>query len=60
MSSWMFRSIRIFLVIAAFHDYEVWNMDVKVMFNPRGFIIDTKYPKRVGKLPIVGINGFIM
>jgi len=56
----MFRSIRIFLVIAAFHDYEVWNMDVKVMFNPRGFIIDTKYPKRVGKLPIVGINGFIM
>ncbi|KAK8988349.1 hypothetical protein V6N11_061107 [Hibiscus sabdariffa] len=28
----MFKSIRIFLVIAAFHDYEIWQMDVKTAF----------------------------
>ncbi|KAK8701284.1 hypothetical protein V6N13_019674 [Hibiscus sabdariffa] len=28
----MFKSIRILLVIAAFHDYEIWKMDVKTAF----------------------------
>ncbi|KAK8983773.1 hypothetical protein V6N11_009559 [Hibiscus sabdariffa] len=28
----MFKSIRIFLAIAAFHDYEIWQMDVKTAF----------------------------
>ncbi|KAK8975594.1 hypothetical protein V6N11_035652 [Hibiscus sabdariffa] len=28
----MFKSIRILLVIAAFHDYEIWQMDVKTAF----------------------------
>ncbi|KAL9238973.1 hypothetical protein vseg_013336 [Gypsophila vaccaria] len=57
----MLRSIRIILAIAAFHDYEIWQMDVKTAFlngyleedlymiQPEGFI-DPKYPKRVCKL----------
>ncbi|KAL4334311.1 hypothetical protein GQ457_07G006670 [Hibiscus cannabinus] len=28
----MFKSIRILLVVAAFHDYEIWQMDVKTTF----------------------------
>ena len=28
----MFKSIKILLVIAAFHDYEIWQMDVKIAF----------------------------
>ncbi|KAK8574323.1 hypothetical protein V6N13_016124 [Hibiscus sabdariffa] len=28
----MFKSIRILLVVAAFHDYEIWQMDVKTAF----------------------------
>ncbi|KAK8539354.1 hypothetical protein V6N13_104402 [Hibiscus sabdariffa] len=28
----MFQSIRILLAIAAFHDYEIWKMDVKTVF----------------------------
>jgi Reverse transcriptase (RNA-dependent DNA polymerase) len=28
----MFKSIRILLVIVAFHDYEIWQMDVKTVF----------------------------
>ena len=28
----MFKSIRILLTIAAFHDYEIWQMDVKTAF----------------------------
>ena len=28
----MFKSIRILLAIAAFHDYEIWQMDVKTAF----------------------------
>ena len=28
----MFKSIRILLAIAAFHDYEIWQMDVKTDF----------------------------
>ncbi|KAK8701528.1 hypothetical protein V6N13_019915 [Hibiscus sabdariffa] len=29
----MFKSIRILLAIAAFHDYEIWQMDVKTAFH---------------------------
>ncbi|TLX65693.1 hypothetical protein E9993_23570, partial [Labilibacter sediminis] len=55
------QSIRILLAIAAFHDYEIWQMDVKTAFlngkltenvymvQPEGFI-DSKYPNRVCKL----------
>jgi len=55
------KSIRILLAIAAFHDYEVWQMDVKTAFlngkldedvymaQPEGFV-DIKYPNRVCKL----------
>jgi Reverse transcriptase (RNA-dependent DNA polymerase) len=28
----MFKSIRILLAITAFHDYEIWQMDVKTVF----------------------------
>jgi Reverse transcriptase (RNA-dependent DNA polymerase) len=28
----MFKSIRILLAIAVFHDYEIWQMDVKTVF----------------------------
>ncbi|KAL4273362.1 hypothetical protein GQ457_13G014060 [Hibiscus cannabinus] len=28
----MFKSIRILLAVAAFHDYEIWQMDVKTIF----------------------------
>ena len=28
----MLKSIRIMLAIAAFHDYEIWQMDVKIVF----------------------------
>ncbi|GJS24275.1 retrotransposon protein, putative, ty1-copia subclass [Tanacetum coccineum] len=55
------KSIRIMLAIAAFHDYEIWQMDVKTTFfngiltedvfmaQPEGFE-NAKYPKRVCKL----------
>ncbi|GJV20555.1 putative RNA-directed DNA polymerase [Tanacetum coccineum] len=55
------KSIRIMLAIAAFHDYEIWQMDVKTAFlngkltedvfmaQPEGFE-NAKYPKRVCKL----------
>ncbi|KAK8625728.1 hypothetical protein V6N13_056889 [Hibiscus sabdariffa] len=54
----MFKSIRILLAIAAFHDYEIWQMDVKTTFlngkleedmfmtQPEGFVT----PKNVGKV----------
>nr|GEZ43595.1 hypothetical protein [Tanacetum cinerariifolium]GFA66548.1 hypothetical protein [Tanacetum cinerariifolium] len=50
------RAIRILLAIAAFYDYEIWQMDVKTAFlnghlsediymmQPKGFV-DPKYPK---------------
>ncbi|GJT50518.1 retrotransposon protein, putative, ty1-copia subclass [Tanacetum coccineum] len=53
------KSIRIMLAIAAFHDYEIWQMDVKTAFlngkltydvfmaQPEGFK-NAKYPKRFG------------
>ncbi|KAI3513141.1 hypothetical protein L1887_20467 [Cichorium endivia] len=55
------KSIRIMLAIAAFHDYEIWQMDVKTAFlngkltedvymnQPEGFV-DTKHPDKVCKL----------
>ena len=57
----MFKSIRILLAIAAFHDYEIWQMDVKTAFlngnleedvymtQPEGFE-DPKNAGRVCKL----------
>ncbi|KAK8560060.1 hypothetical protein V6N12_012863 [Hibiscus sabdariffa] len=47
----MFKSIRIMLAIVAFHDYQIWQMDVKTAFlngkleedvymtQPKGFVI---------------------
>ena len=55
------KSIRVMLAIAAFHDYEIWQMDVKTAFlngklaedvymaQPEGFV-DPKHPNRVCKL----------
>ncbi|KAK8984925.1 hypothetical protein V6N11_064471 [Hibiscus sabdariffa] len=54
----MFKSIRIFLAVAAFHDYEIWQMDVKTAFlngkleedvymtQPEGFVT----PENTGKV----------
>ena len=56
-----FQSIRILLAIAAYHDYEIWQMDVKTAFltgfldedvymvQPDGFA-DPKYAEKVCKL----------
>ncbi|GJV30337.1 retrotransposon protein, putative, ty1-copia subclass [Tanacetum coccineum] len=55
------RAIRILIAIAAFYDYEIWQMDVKTAFlngyldediymvRPEGFI-DPKHPRKVCKL----------
>ncbi|GJW53621.1 retrotransposon protein, putative, ty1-copia subclass [Tanacetum coccineum] len=55
------RAIRILIAIAAFYDYEIWQMDVKTAFlnghlseevymvQPEGFV-NPKYPNRVCKL----------
>ncbi|GJW83268.1 retrotransposon protein, putative, ty1-copia subclass [Tanacetum coccineum] len=55
------RAIRILISIAAFYDYEIWQMDVKTSFlngyldediymvKPEGFV-DRKYPRKVCKL----------
>jgi hypothetical protein len=57
----MFKSIRILLAIVAFHDYEIWQMDVKTAFlngnideqlymmQPEGFV-DPKDADKVCKL----------
>jgi hypothetical protein len=57
----MFKSIRILLAIDAFHDYEIWQMDVKTAFlngnideelymmQPNGFV-DSKDANKVFKL----------
>ncbi|KAK8628300.1 hypothetical protein V6N13_064009 [Hibiscus sabdariffa] len=54
----MFKSIQILLAIAAFHDYEIWQMDVKTAFlngkleedvymtQPKGFVT----PENAGKV----------
>nr|GEW82781.1 retrotransposon protein, putative, Ty1-copia subclass [Tanacetum cinerariifolium] len=56
-----FRAIRILLAIAAFYDYEIWQMGVKTAFlnghlsedvymvQPEGFV-DPKHPNKVCKL----------
>ena len=38
----MLKSIRIMLVIVAFHDYEIWQMDVKTAFL-NGFLEEELY-----------------
>ncbi|GKA41760.1 retrotransposon protein, putative, ty1-copia subclass [Tanacetum coccineum] len=55
------RAIRILISIAAFYDYEIWQMDVKTVFlnsylnediymvQPEGFV-DPKHPRKVCKL----------
>ncbi|GJX34036.1 retrotransposon protein, putative, ty1-copia subclass [Tanacetum coccineum] len=55
------RAIRILISIAAFYDYEIWQMDVKTAFlngyldediymvQPKGFV-DPKHPRKVCKL----------
>ncbi|GJU09836.1 retrotransposon protein, putative, ty1-copia subclass [Tanacetum coccineum] len=55
------RAIRILIAIAAFYDYEIWQMDVKTAFlnghlseevymvQPEGFV-NTKFPNHVCKL----------
>nr|GFA37723.1 hypothetical protein [Tanacetum cinerariifolium] len=55
------RAIRILIAIAAYYDYEIWQMDVKTAFlngrldediymeQPEGYV-DPKYPNRVCKL----------
>ncbi|KAK8697455.1 hypothetical protein V6N13_113603 [Hibiscus sabdariffa] len=57
----MFKSIRILLAVAAFHDYEIWKMDVKTAFlngkleedvymtQPEGFVT-TENARKVCKL----------
>ncbi|KAK8684172.1 hypothetical protein V6N13_040203 [Hibiscus sabdariffa] len=54
----MFKSIRILLAVATFHDYEIWQMDVKTAFlngkleedvymtQPEGFVT----PENAGKV----------
>nr|GEW26522.1 hypothetical protein [Tanacetum cinerariifolium] len=52
------RAIRILIAIAAYYDYEIWQMDIKMAFRngylvymeqPEGFV-NPKYPNRVCKL----------
>ena len=57
----MLKSIRILLAIATYYDYEIWQMDVKIVFlngnlledvymtQPEAFV-DPRYPNRVCKL----------
>ena len=57
----MLKSVRIVLAIAAFHDYEIWQMDVKMAFlngnlsedvymiQPEGFV-DPKNARKICKL----------
>jgi hypothetical protein len=57
----MLKSVQILLVIAAYFDYEIWQMDVKIVFlngnltnnvymtQPEGFV-DTKYTEKICKL----------
>ncbi|GKD99124.1 retrotransposon protein, putative, ty1-copia subclass [Tanacetum coccineum] len=59
------RAVRILLAIAAFYDYEIWQMDVKITFlndhlsedvnmvQPEGFV-DPKHPNKVCKLQYSG------
>nr|GEU78446.1 hypothetical protein [Tanacetum cinerariifolium] len=59
--TWMEIAVRILLAIAAFYDYEIWQIDVKLAFlnghlsediymvQPEGFL-DLKHPNKVCKL----------
>ncbi|GJS71648.1 retrotransposon protein, putative, ty1-copia subclass [Tanacetum coccineum] len=61
------RAIRILIAIAAYYDYEIWQMDVKTAFlnghlseevymeQLEGFV-DPKFPNRICKLPDVYCN----
>ncbi|GJZ19999.1 retrotransposon protein, putative, ty1-copia subclass [Tanacetum coccineum] len=67
------RAIRILIAIAAYYDYEIWQMDVKTAFlnghlseevymeQPEGFV-NPKYPNHVCKLKrsIYGLKSFAM
>ncbi|GKC85591.1 retrotransposon protein, putative, ty1-copia subclass [Tanacetum coccineum] len=67
------RAIRILIAIAAFYDYEIWQMDVKIAFlngylneeiymeQPKGFV-NPKYPNKVCNLKrsIYGLNNIPM
>jgi Reverse transcriptase (RNA-dependent DNA polymerase) len=54
----MFKSIRILLAIIVFHDYEIWQMDVKTAFLNENFEEDMymiqptgfEDPKNAGKV----------
>ena len=49
----MLKSIRILLAIAAYYDYQIWQMDVKTAFL-NGFIEETIYCNSpLGMLPLV-------
>ena len=66
----MLKSVQIMLEIAAFHDYEIWQMDVKTAFlnghikkelymvQPKGFV-DPKGADKVCKHHDVGISGLM-
>ena len=43
----MFKSVRIMLAIAAFYDYEIWQMDVKTAFL-NGFLEEELYMMQPG------------
>nr|GFB35219.1 hypothetical protein [Tanacetum cinerariifolium] len=61
------RAIRILIAIAAYYDYEIWQMDVKTSFlngrldediymeQPEGYV-DPKYPNRVLQRSIYGLK----
>ncbi|GJV96023.1 retrotransposon protein, putative, ty1-copia subclass [Tanacetum coccineum] len=61
------KAIRIFIAIAAYYDYEIWQMDVKTAFpnghlseevymeQPEGFV-NLKYPNHVCKRSIYGLK----
>ena len=36
----MFKSIRILIAIAAYHNYEIWQMDIKTVFLNRNLLED--------------------
>ena len=60
------KPIRILLTIVTFHDYEIWQMDVKTAFLSRNLVedvymsklegfVDAKYPNRVCMLAEINL-----
>ncbi|KAL0329141.1 UNVERIFIED_CONTAM: hypothetical protein Sradi_4900800 [Sesamum radiatum] len=49
----MAKSIRIMLAIAAWYDYEIWQMDVKMAFL-NGFVEEEKYMDQPEGFTVVG------